>query len=75
MEAFRALAVEAVLIIYTGSSIATGIRLALINLIFTLRPGKARFTDTFIAVYAIFAYSVVTWVASTVVEVDFTVGA
>lgn len=36
--------------------------------------GKARFADTFIAVYAIFADSVVTRVASTVVKVDFTVG-
>jgi len=36
--------------------------------------GKARFADTFIAVYAIFANPVVTWVASTVVKVDFTVG-
>lgn len=31
---------EAILIIYTGSSIATGIRLALVNLVFTLRPWK-----------------------------------
>lgn len=74
MEAFRALAAEAILIIYAGSSIATGIRLTLVNLIFTLRPGKARLADTFIAVYAIFADSVVTRVASTVVKVDFTVG-
>lgn len=35
--------------------------------------GKARLADTFIAVYAIFADSVVTRVASTVVKVDFTV--
>lgn len=73
MEAFRALAMEAVLIIYAGSSIATGIRLALVNLVFTMRSRKARFADTFIAVYAISADSVVTRVASTVVKVDFTV--
>lgn len=74
MEPFRALTVEAILIIYTGPSIATGIRLALIYLILTLRSGKARFADTLIAIYAIFANSVVTRVASTVVKVDFTVG-
>lgn len=73
MEALGALAVEAVFIIYTGPAIATGVRQTLINLVFTLRSSETGFADTFIAVYAIFADSIVTRVASTVIEVDFTV--
>lgn len=37
--------------------------------------GEARFAHTVITVYAVLADAIITWVAGTVVKVDFTVGA
>lgn len=73
LEPLRTLAVKSILFIHTCPPISTGARCTLIDLHVTLGTGEARFADTVIAVYAIFADAIVTWVAGTIIKIDFTV--
>lgn len=73
LKTLRALAVKSIFFIHTCPSIPTGARSALIYLHITLRTCKARFANTVITVDAIFADSIVTWVAGTIIKVYLTV--
>lgn len=69
----RTLAMKAILLIYTCAPISTGTRCTLINLHIALGTSEARFADTVITVYAIFADPIVTWVTGTIIIVDLTI--
>lgn len=73
LKALRTLAVESILFIHTCSPISTGARCTLIYFHITFGTSKARFAYTVIAVDAIFADAIVTWVTGTIVKVDLTV--
>lgn len=64
---------ESILFIHTCSPISTGARCTLIYFHITFGTSKARFANTVIAVDAIFADAIVTWVTGTIVKVDLTV--
>lgn len=73
LEALWTLAVKSILFIHTCPPISTGARCTLIYLHVTLGTGEARFANTVVAVDAIFADAIVTWVTGTIIEVYFTV--
>lgn len=73
LKAFRTLAVKSILFIHTRPSIPTGARCTLIYLHITLWTSEARFANTVIAVDAIFADAIVTWVTGTIIEIYLTV--
>lgn len=73
-ETVGTLAVEAILLVETGASVATGSRGTLVYLYITQRPSEAWFADTVVTVDAVLADAVVTWVAGAVIKVDLTVG-
>lgn len=73
LKALRTLAVKSVLFIHTRSPIPTGARCTLIYLHITLGTSEARFANTVIAVDAIFADAIVTWVTGTIIKVYLTV--
>lgn len=75
LKALRTLAVKSVLFIHTGAPIPAGAGRTLIYLHVTLGTGEARFANTVIAVDAIFADAVVTWITGTVIKVHLTVWA
>lgn len=73
LKARRTLAVKSILFIHTCPPISTGAGRTLVDLHIALGTSEARFADTVIAVYAIFADTVVTWVAGTIIKIDFTI--
>lgn len=73
LKAFRTLAVKSILFIHTCPAIPTGTRCTLIYLHITLGTSEARFANTVIAVDAIFADAIVTWVTGTIIEVYLTI--
>lgn len=73
LEAFRTLAVEAVLLIHARPSISAGAGRAFVYFHVTFGTGEARFTNTVVAVDSVFADAVVTRVAGAVVKVDLAV--
>lgn len=75
LKALRTLAVKSVLFIHTCTSISAGARCTLIYLHITLRTGEARFANAVIAIDAIFANAIVTWVTGAVIKVHLAVGA
>lgn len=73
LKALRTLAVKSILFIHTCPSVSTGARRTLVYLHVALGTGEARFANTVVAVDAIFAEAIVTWVTGTIVKVYFTV--
>lgn len=73
LKPIRTLAMKSILFIYTCTPISTWARGTLIYFHIALRTSKARFANTVIAVDAIFADPIVTWVTGTVVIVDLTI--
>lgn len=73
LKALRTQAVKSILFIHTCSSIPTGARCALVYFNITFGTSEPRFANTVIAVDAIFADAIVTWVAGAVIEVYLTV--
>lgn len=73
LEPLRTLAVESIFFIHTRPSIPAGAGGALVDLHITLGTCEARFAHTVVTVDAVFADSVVTWVAGTIIKVDLTV--
>lgn len=73
LKACRTQAVKSVLLIHTCPPMPTGARCTLIYLHITLGTSEARFANAVIAVDAVFADAIVTWVTGTIVKVDLTV--
>lgn len=69
LKAIRTQAVKSILFIYTFSSIPAGARCTLIYFHITFGTSEARFANTVIAINAIFADAIVTWIAGTVIKV------
>lgn len=75
LKALRTLAVKSILFIHTCPPIPTGARCTLIYFHITLGTSEARFTNAVIAVDAIFADPIVTWVTGTIIKVYLTIWA
>lgn len=75
LKALRTLAMKSILFIHTCPPIPTGAGCTLIYLHITLGTSEARFAHTVIAIDAIFADAIVTWVTGTVIKVYLTVRA
>lgn len=73
LKALRTLAMKSILLINTCTPISTGARCAFINFYVAFRTSEARFANTVIAVNAIFADTIVTWITGTIIKVHLTV--
>lgn len=73
LETLRTLAVKSVLFIHTCPPIPAGAGCTLVNLHITLRTSEAGFANTVVAIDAILADAIVTWVTGTVIKVYLTV--
>lgn len=69
LKALWTLAVKPILFINTCSPISAGAGCTLIYFHITLGTSKARFANTVIAVNAIFADAIITWITGTVIKV------